>query len=134
MCILLGAFELLHHNTNGALGITLTPWMSFLWLTTACTLGVLLAVPLRRHFIVDEKLPYPDGTAAAETVLVLDPPREASAEVKRNALRAFKAVMWGLGLSALLMVFREDAKLVPHMRSVLDHVSSALAGCVPNIP
>ena len=94
MCTLLGAFDLLRHNTNGVLGIELTPMMSFLWLTTACTLGVLLAAPLRRHFVVDEKLPYPDGTAAAETVLVLDPPRQATAEVKRNALRAFKAVMW----------------------------------------
>jgi uncharacterized oligopeptide transporter (OPT) family protein len=119
MCVLLGAFDMLNHRTNGALGITLTPLMSFLWLTTACTLGVLLAVPLRRHFIVDEKLPYPDGTAAAETVIVLDPPREAPPEIKRKALRAFKAVMWGVGLSALLMIFRDDAKLVPHLRGVL---------------
>src|SRR4029079_5779972 len=96
MCVLLGAFDLLHHNTGGALGIRLAPWMSFLWLLTACTLGVLLAVPLRRHFIVDEKLPYPDGTAAAETVMALDPPRGASEAVKRNALRAFKAVMCGV--------------------------------------
>src|SRR5262245_5640869 len=85
MCVLLGAFDLLHHNTGGALGIRLTPGMSFLWLATACTLGVLLAVPLRRHFVVDEKLAYPDGTAAAETIIVMDPPREASATVRRNA-------------------------------------------------
>jgi len=134
MCVLLGAFDILHHNTNGALGVHLTPTMSFLWLTTACTLGVLLAVPLRRHFIVDEKLPFPDGTAAAETVLVLDPPRDASPLVKRNALRAFKAVMWGVGLSGLVMLFREDTKLVPHMQSALGHLSSLLAGCVPKIP
>ena len=134
MCVLLGAFDLLHHNTDGALGIRLTPMMSFLWLATACTLGVLLAVPLRRHFVVDEKLPYPDGTAAAETILVMDPPREATPAVKRNALRAFRAVMWGAGLSALLMIFREDAKLVPHLRHALSLVSGTLAGLVPNIP
>lgn len=134
MCVLLGAFDLLNYNTNGALGIHLTPTMSFLWLTTACTLGVLLAVPLRRHFIVDEKLPYPDGTAAAETVLVLDPPRDASPEVKRQALRAFKAVMWGVALSGLLMLFREDGKLVPFMQRALSHLSGVLAGLVPNIP
>ena len=132
MCILLGAFELLHHNTNGALGITLTPWMSFLWLSTACTLGVLLAVPLRRHFVVDENLAYADGTAAAETIVVMDPPREASETVKRNALRAFKAVMWGVGLSAVLMIFREDTRLVPHIRSALG--GGTLAGLVPNVP
>lgn len=134
MCVLLGAFDLLHHNTGGALGVRLTPVMSFLWLATACTLGVLLAVPLRRHFVVDEKLAYADGTAAAETIVVMDPPREASETVKRNALRAFRAVMWGVGLSAVVMVFREDAKLVPHIRHGLSAVSSSLAGLVPNIP
>jgi uncharacterized oligopeptide transporter (OPT) family protein len=127
MCVLLGAFDMLNHRTNGALGIVLTPGMSFLWLTVACTLGVLLAMPLRRHFIVDEKLPYPDGTAAAETVIVLDPPRQASPEVRRKAMRAFKAVMWGMALSGLLMVFREDGKLVPHLRSLL-------GSWVPQVP
>jgi uncharacterized oligopeptide transporter (OPT) family protein len=130
MCVLLGAFDLLHHNTGGALGITLTPIASFLWLAIACTLGVLLAVPLRRHFVVDEKLAYADGTAAAETILVMDPPRDATPAVKRNALRAFKAVMWGVGLSALIMIFREDAKLVPHLKSVL----GGLGKIVPSIP
>jgi len=113
MCVLLGAFDILRHNTNGVLGIELTPAMAFLWLTTACTLGVLLAVPLRRHFVVDEKLPYVDGMAAAETILVMDPPRDASATIKRNALRAFRAVMWGVVLSGLVMLFREDTKLFP---------------------
>lgn len=127
MCVLLGAFDLLNHHTDGALGIRLTPAMSFLWLVTACTLGVLLAVPLRRHFVVDEKLAYADGTAAAETIVVLDPPREASPAVRRNALRAFKAVMWGVGLSALLMVFREDAKLI-------QLIQRALGGWVPAVP
>jgi uncharacterized oligopeptide transporter (OPT) family protein len=129
MCVLLGAFDLLRHNTNGALGISLTPMMSFLWLTCAATFGVLLAVPLRRHFVVDEKLPYPDGMAAAETVLVLDPPRDASAAVKRNALRAFRAVMWGGAVSSLVMIFREDAKLAPHIASALGN-----PGWIPDIP
>lgn len=134
MCVLLGAFDILRHNTNGLLSIELTPMKSFLWLTTAATLGVLLAVPLRRHFVVDEKLPYPDGIAAAETILVMDPPRDASADVKRKALRAFKAVMWGSVLSGLLMLFREDGKLVPHMQSALAGLSGGLARLVPIVP
>jgi uncharacterized oligopeptide transporter (OPT) family protein len=113
MCILLAAFDILRHQTHGQLGAQLTPAMSFLWLTTACTLGVLLAVPLRRHFIVDEQLAYPDGIAAAETVIVLDPPKTASAKIRANATRAFRAVMIGVGLSALIMAFRSDAQLVP---------------------
>src|SRR6185503_18793300 len=47
-------------------------FQSFLWLTAASVLGLLLAVPLRRHYVVDEKLTYADGVAAAETIIVLD--------------------------------------------------------------
>lgn len=112
MCVLLGAFDILRHTSGGEFAMSLSPIQSFLWLTCACTLGVLLAVPLRRHFIVDEKLPFVDGMSTAETITVMDPPFEASAEVKRNALAAFRAVMWGVGLSGLLMFLREDAQLV----------------------
>ena len=31
-----------------------------------------MAVPLRKHFIEDENLPYPDGVAAGETLIMLD--------------------------------------------------------------
>ncbi|MCX5742555.1 MAG: OPT/YSL family transporter [Proteobacteria bacterium] len=112
MCVLLGAFDLLKHHSGGKFSMELSPLDSFLWLTCASTLGVLLAVPLRRHFIVDEKLPYVDGLSAAETIIVLDPPRDASAEIKANAIAAFKAVMWGVVLSGMLMLFREDSGLV----------------------
>src|SRR6185503_14956975 len=84
----------------------LTPMTSFLWLTAAATLGVLMAVPLRRHFVVDEKLPYVDGMAAAETITVLDPPKDASPAIKRSALLAFEAVMIGTLLSGLVMYLR----------------------------
>ncbi|MBC7974465.1 MAG: OPT/YSL family transporter [Myxococcales bacterium] len=134
MCVLLGAFDILRHNTNGALGIELTPVMSFAWLTAACTLGVLLAVPLRRHFVVDEKLPYVDGMAAAETILVMDPPRDADANARRTALRAFKAVMWGVALSGFVMLFRDDTKLVPYLRSLVGMISDGLARFVPHLP
>jgi uncharacterized oligopeptide transporter (OPT) family protein len=111
MCILLGAFDILRNLSGGKFQIELTPLTSFLWLTAAATLGVLLAVPLRRHFVIDEKLPYVDGLATAETITVLDPPRQASPEVRRNALNAFWAVMIGVLVSGIVMVFREDAKL-----------------------
>lgn len=112
MCVLLGAFDILSHNTGGKLGRHLTVGESFLWLTCACTLGVLLAVPLRRHFIVDEKLPYVDGLSTAETIAVMDPPKDASEAVKKNALAAFRAVMLGVLLSGIVMVVREDTQLL----------------------
>ena len=133
MCVLLGAFDILRHNTHGALGIELTPFMSFCWLTAACTLGVLLAVPLRRHFVVDEKLPYPDGMAAAETILVMDPPRDADAMTRRTALRAFKAVMWGIALSGFVMLFREDTKLLPYLHRLVAWLPG-LGHLIPSIP
>ena len=72
MCVILAAFDLL--GQSPALGYTFapTPLQSFAWLTAASVLGLLLAVPLRRHYVVDEKLTYADGVAAAETIIVLD--------------------------------------------------------------
>src|SRR6267378_5309663 len=72
MCILLAAFDMLSASQTASLKLTLTPMQSFTWLTSAGLLGVLLAVPMRQHFVVDEKLPYPDGMAAGETLIVLD--------------------------------------------------------------
>ena len=115
MCVLLGAFDILHHKRPDIFSMELTPIKSFLWLTAACSLGVLMAVPLRRHFIVDEKLPYVDGLATAETLIVMDPPKDASALIKKNALAAFRAVMWGVLVSGILMLIRQEAKLMPHI-------------------
>jgi uncharacterized oligopeptide transporter (OPT) family protein len=120
MCVLLGAFDILHHDAPGSIhipglegaGAHLPRLTSFLWLTAACSLGVLMAVPLRRHFVVDEKLPFVDGLSTAETLIVLDPPRDASAEVRKNSVAAAKAVMIGVIASGVLMLFREDSKLM----------------------
>jgi putative OPT family oligopeptide transporter len=113
MCVLLGAFDMLNASNVVDFDIQLTPVKSFLWLTTACTLGVLMAVPLRRHFIVDEKLPFADGVAAGETLIVLDPPRGTAAgnEEWERARAAAKALGLGVLLSGLLMLFREDARM-----------------------
>ncbi len=72
MCVILAAFDLLRQSP--ALGYTFapSPLESFAWLTAASVLGLLLAVPLRRHYVVDEGLTYADGVAAAETIIVLD--------------------------------------------------------------
>lgn len=113
MCVLLGAFDMLRASETIDFDLQLTPIKSFLWLWIACTLGVLLAVPLRRHFIVDEKLPYPDGVAAGETLIVLDPPRGSAKgdQAWDNARKAAKALGIGVLLSALVMLFRDDSKM-----------------------
>ena len=72
MCILLAAFDLLKQSKTVTFTFAPTPFQSFLWLTAASVLGLLMAVPLRRHFVVDEKLTYADGVAAGETIIILD--------------------------------------------------------------
>src|SRR3984893_3683520 len=59
-------------------GVRGTRWENKL-VQTAGMLGVLLAVPLRRHFIDEENLTFADGTAAGETLLVLDVDRTQAA-------------------------------------------------------
>src|SRR5258705_510224 len=71
MCVLRAAFALL--NTKGVLNppIHLGTWQIFFWLCSASLLGILLAVPMRRHYIDEENLTFADGLAAGETIKVL---------------------------------------------------------------
>jgi uncharacterized oligopeptide transporter (OPT) family protein len=97
LCTVLAAFDMLSADPSVGVDLRLTKMQTFLWLTTAGVLGVLLAVPLRRHFIVDEKLPYADGFAAGETLLVLDARGPTAA-------RAARAMIGGLVASGLVAV------------------------------
>jgi len=114
MCGVLASFDMLRASKIVSFHLNPTPLQVFIWLTCASLLGVLLAVPMRRHFIVDEKLPFPDGTAAAETVMVLDPPRRAGEDDTewRKARRAAMVLGIGLVASGLLMLVRKDVPLV----------------------
>lgn len=121
MCVLLAAFDMLRGTlfTPSAVGFTLdlTVGKAFIWLTIAGTLGVLLAVPLRQHFIVDEKLPFADGIAAAETLVVLDPPKASGASREdlaaiNMARQAAIALFIGLFISGLALVLREEGRLI----------------------
>jgi uncharacterized oligopeptide transporter (OPT) family protein len=113
MCGLLATFEMLRSSKIVHFTLDPTPMQTFVWLSIASLLGVLLAVPMRRHFIVDEQLPFPDGMAAGETLMVLDPPRhlgKGDAEYDQ-ARRAALVLVGGLIASGLLMLFRDDAKI-----------------------
>lgn len=105
LCVLMAAFDMLRMDPALHFELVLTPIQSFLWLTTAGLLGVFLAVPMRQHFIVDEKLTYADGIAAAETLIVLD-------SHGPEARAAATSMGVGTVLSALFMVIREDARLL----------------------
>ena len=68
MCGLLATFEMLRASKVVHFTLNPTPLQTFIWLSVASLLGVLLAVPMRRHFIVDEKLPFPDGMAVNQAL------------------------------------------------------------------
>ena len=98
MCVILAAFDLLRQSPIGY-SFAPTPFQSFLWLTASSVLGLLLAVPLRQHYVVDENLTYADGVAAAETIIVLD-------SRGRQARDPALALAVGTFLSGLLIFFQ----------------------------
>jgi uncharacterized oligopeptide transporter (OPT) family protein len=112
MCGILATFEILRADKTAHFTVNPTPLQTFFWLTCASLLGVVLSAPMRRHFIVDQKLPFPDGMAAAETLLVLDPPRDAPAEVRSVAGKAAMVMGVCLLASAALMLVRKDSNLL----------------------
>ncbi len=109
LCWLLAAFDMLAAEKDSGFSIHLTILQTFLWLSVAGILGVLLAVPLRRHFIVDEKLTYADGVAAAETLILLDskgPQARKSATVMVAAMFSSGMLMFATSRAWIAEVFR----------------------------
>lgn len=105
LCVLMAAFDMLRADPNLHFTFALTPMQSFLWLTFAGLLGVFMSVPMRQHFVVEEKLTFADGVAAGETLIVLD---SHGPEAKQAA----RSMGIGTALSALLMIIREDARML----------------------
>jgi putative OPT family oligopeptide transporter len=108
MCVLLAAFDLL--NAKGVLNppIHLGTFQIFFWLCSASLLGILLAVPMRRHYIDEENLTYADGLAAGETIIVLHEGREKGASAG-----PVKALGLGGLASGTLMILTSFLKLFP---------------------
>ncbi len=120
MCTVLAAFDMLTMDPTSGVSMSLTRMQTFAWLSSAGILGVLLAVPMRRHFIVDEKLPYADGLAAGETLIVLDSRGE-------HAKRAIRSMMAGLGSSAAVtMAYMRG--WMPEVQPILVNAYSKVTG------
>lgn len=105
LCTLMAAFDFLRMDPAAGFTFVLQPHQAFMWLTCSGVLGVLLSVPMRRHFVVDEKLTFADGVAAAETLIVLD----SSGDESKGAARTM--AVSGV-LSGFLFAIREDARLL----------------------
>ena len=112
MCSILATMDMLRASKVVRFTTHPTPLQTFVWLTAASLLGVLLSAPMRKHFVVDQQLPFADGMAAAETLIVLDPPRDAPPSERHMARSAAMVMGAGMLASGLLMLFNEDSHLL----------------------
>src|SRR5262249_1264323 len=137
MCVVLAAMDMLNARPELGFRVTLTPLQTFLWLSVAGMIGVLLAVPLRKHYIDEEARAFADGTAAGEALMVLD-------QGRHQALPRVGSFGLGIFVSGLLAFLRDGPKLVrgefyigPHGEalrfgseiSLLSFGSGLLVGC-----
>jgi uncharacterized oligopeptide transporter (OPT) family protein len=104
MAVVLAAIDML--NQRGLLNLHLSGLQIFAWLAPSGLLGVLLAVPLRKHYIDQENLTFADGTAAGETLLVLD-------EGPRQARPRVLALGIGGAVSAFFTIARQVLGWIP---------------------
>jgi len=80
-------------------------WTSFWICASGGVLGVLFTIPLRRAMVTTSDLPYPEGVAAAEVLIVGDDARKAakggaSADTKEGLLAVIYGSIASLALAA----------------------------------
>ncbi len=86
-------------------GEVIPMWQTFWWIVVLAILGVLFAFPLKRRFINEEQLPFPEGYAAG---VVMD---SLHSEEGNQGMFKAKLLMSGAGLSALIEFLRADTIL-----------------------
>jgi uncharacterized oligopeptide transporter (OPT) family protein len=79
-----------------------TWWQMFIWLVIIAILGVLIAFPLKRRFINEDQLPFPEGNASA---VVLDVLYHGNA--KLGMLKAKLIAYVGLASASLEMLMSD---------------------------
>jgi putative OPT family oligopeptide transporter len=83
-------------------------WQGFPFLTTAAVcatggiLGVMFSVPLRRALVTGSDLPYPEGKAAAEVLIVGSAEGSGSKENQRGLITIVVSALLSAGLSLLI--------------------------------
>jgi uncharacterized oligopeptide transporter (OPT) family protein len=91
------------------LGHQYPSWVLLGWGGSLGLLGILLALPLRAHFLSDETLRFPDAVATAEVI-------QAMHESGARALSRARSLLAGAGTSAVIAWFRDGKpSIVPGM-------------------
>ncbi len=119
LCWLLAAFDILAAEPGSGFDVHLTRFQTFVWLSASGLLGVFLAVPLRKHFIEDENLPFPDGVAAGETLIMLD---SKGPDARRSAF----AMVGALGASGVLFLATQLKWIVDTIPMTLNAFSARM--------
>ncbi len=87
---------------------TVVPMMhTMVWIILLSILGVLYAFPLKKRFINDEQLPFPEGYAAGVVLQNLHAD-EGNPNGKSDGLFKAKILGYGAGVSALLETLRNE--------------------------
>lgn len=81
-------------------GIVIPWWQMMIWIVVVATLGVLVAFPMKRRFINEEQLPFPEGRASG---VVLDSLYTGSAGEGMFKARLLGLVALGAGIYQALI-------------------------------
>lgn len=88
-----------------ATGVIPPQWHVYCWIVAMGILGTLFAFPLKKRFINDEQLPFPEGYAAG---VVLESLHSSDAKV---GMQRAKFLAGGAGVSALIEFLRSETVL-----------------------
>lgn len=84
-------------------GTVIPMWQTFWWICFLSILGVLFAFPLKRRFINDEQLPFPEGYAAGVVLSNLH------SDSGKDGIFKAKVLGIGAGIAALIELMRSEA-------------------------
>ena len=111
---LVSAIPALTMVTEGKFVLTLG--QTIVWLTAISLLGIVAAIPIKHKLINQEKLPYPSGIAAAETLRSLHGDGAEGLEKGRSLLA-------GGAVGAVLALLREGLKVIPDKLALFGKVA-----------
>jgi uncharacterized oligopeptide transporter (OPT) family protein len=85
-------------------------YQTMVWISLLSLMGVFFAFPLKKRFINDEQLPFPEGRAAGVVMSNLH-----SDDGGRDGILKAKILVFGAGLSAIVELFRNE-KIMEHLQ------------------
>lgn len=92
-------------------GVMIPQYQTMIWISLLSLLGVFFAFPLKKRFINDEQLPFPEGRAAGVVMNNLH-----ADDGGRDGILKAKILVFGAGLSAIVELLRNE-KVMEHLHA-----------------